>query len=310
MVKRGAWLVGGGALLLAVIVIGARVDTAALGEAVDTALRSPVRLALVLAAFGGAFVLRALLWSRVLRSLPVGDSLAAVHLGLAANHLLPLRMGEAVRPLVAARRTGISAGAAGASTLVLRVLDMAALLGLGWIAAPAVLGDRLGWAVWLAPAGLGVVYAAGVYWLRRLPECRAGLVRPPDLLTLLGTLGAWVMEAAVVWQCAQWAGIPLGGREAVVVTAASIAAQIAGVAPGGVGTYEAAAVAAYTALGYPAGAGLAAAVLAHGVTTLYALGGGALALLMPRLGAAVRLRREAAPALVPLPTTGSAEGSS
>jgi uncharacterized membrane protein YbhN (UPF0104 family) len=308
MAKRGAWLVGGGALLLAVIVIGARVDTAALGQAVDTALRSPVHLALVLAAFGGAFVLRALLWTRVLRSLPVGDSLAAVHLGLAANHLLPLRMGEAVRPLVAARRTGISAGAAAASTLVLRVLDMAALLGLGWIAAPAVLGDRLGWAVWLAPAGLGLAYAAGVYWLRRLQECRDGLVRPPDLLTLLGTLGAWVMEAVVVWQCAQWAGIPLDGREAVVVTAASIAAQIAGVAPGGVGTYEAAAVAAYTALGYPAGAGLAAAVLAHGVTTLYALGGGALALLLPRLGAAVRLR-EAAPALVPLPTTGSAEGS-
>jgi uncharacterized membrane protein YbhN (UPF0104 family) len=293
MGKRSAWLVGGAALVIAVFVISARVDTAALGEAVETALRSPVRLVLVLAAFGGAFLVRSVLWSRVLRSLPLGDSLAAVHIGLAANHFLPLRMGEAVRPLVASRRAGVSASAAGASTLVLRVLDMAALLGLGWVAAPAVLGDRLGWAVWCAPVALGAAYAGGVYWLRRLPECRSGTVRAPNLAILAGTLAAWVLEAALVWQCAHWAGIPLSGREAVVVTAASIAAQIAGIAPGGVGTYEAAAVAAYTALGYPAGAGLAAAVLAHGFTTMYALGGGAVALALPRLNL-VRLGRQPA----------------
>lgn len=304
-----AWTIGGGALLLAVMVIGARVDTGALGQAAETALRSPGQLMLVLGAFGSAFLLRAWLWSRVLRRLPFGDSVIAVHVGLAANHLLPLRMGEAVRPLVASRRTGLSAGTAGASTLVLRVLDLAALLGLGWMAAPAVLGDGLGWAVWLAPAGLGLGYTAGLRWLRTRPERAAGEVSAPDLMTLAGTLAAWVLEAVLVWQCAQWAGLPLGAREAVVVTAASVAAQIAGIAPGGVGTYEAAAVAAYTALGFPAAQGLAAAVLAHGITTLYALSAGVLALGVPRLSQVRGLRTQPSPVLAALPTAGSAEGS-
>jgi hypothetical protein len=81
------------------------------------------------------------------------------------------------------------------------------------------------------------------------------------------------------------------------VTAASVAAQVAGIAPGGVGTYEAAAVAAYAALGFPTGPALAAALVTHAMTTSYALAAGAVALFLPRPGLLTFARplRRAAP---------------
>ena len=62
------------------------------------------------------------------------------------------------------------------------------------------------------------------------------------------------------------------------------------VAPGGLGTYEAAAVAAYLMLGHRPGPALAAALAAHAAKTAYALAAGALALVVPAPGALGHLR--------------------
>jgi uncharacterized membrane protein YbhN (UPF0104 family) len=291
-------------LVVAVGVLATRVDTAALGEALGAVAESPERVVLALGAFAAAFALRAAVWSRVLPGLGFGPALAAVHLGLAANHLLPLRMGEAVRPLAAARRATVTARAATASTVVLRVTDMAILLGLGWLVAPRVLGGQLGWTAWAAPFVVVAALVAGLAWLSRLPERAAGLVRLPDGTVVAGTLTAWLLEAVLVWQCAHWAGLPLDARGAIAVTAASIAAQIAGVAPGGVGTYEAAAVGAYVALGFPAAPALAAALLAHALTTTYSLLGGAAALFGPSL-LALRADRSSLPCPAPVEAASS-----
>ena len=276
-------LLGGAALPVALWLIAGRVDTGALGQGLAAVATSPERALLPVAAFGAAFVLRAHLWCRVLPALPFTRALAAVHMGLAANHLLPFRLGEGVRAVSATRWTGLSLRTTVGSTVLLRTADVLALVALGWLLGPAVLHRHLGWLAWVAPPVLALAVAVVLLWLARQPEHRARDLCLPDAVVVAGTLGAWLLEAVLVWSSAQWVGIPLGPAEAVVVTAASVVSQIAGVAPGGIGTYEAAATAAYVALGHPGAEGLAAAVVAHGLTTAYALVGGAVALALVRL---------------------------
>jgi hypothetical protein len=162
------------------------------------------------------------------------------------------------------------------------------------------------WAVAGAAAG---AFALGLLWLRRLARRDAGLRAAPALV-LSSAAAAWILESAVLWQAAEWAGLDLSAAEAVLVTAVTIAAQAVAVAPGGFGTYEAAATAALVALGEDPGAALAAAFAAHAVKTVYSLAAGGLALARPVPGLLGRLRlprRPAAAAAPPpaSPTTGA-----
>jgi len=140
-------------------------------------------------------------------------------------------------------------------------------------------------------AGRGVAAAsvAGWSWLGVLARGR-GPVRLPGPAVALGATAAWLLESAVVWQAARWAGIDLSPSQAVLVTVVSVAAQVLAVAPGGFGTYEAAAVAAYALLGHRPGPALAAALAAPAAKTAYALAAGTVAVLVPAPGVLGRLR--------------------
>ncbi|HAX04648.1 MAG TPA: hypothetical protein DCX77_03135, partial [Acidimicrobiaceae bacterium] len=83
--------------LAAVFVVVPSVDGAAFREAAQQAADQPAGVIGALAAFGIAFVLRAIAWQRVLPELPFGQALAAIHLSLGANHVLPFRLGEPLR---------------------------------------------------------------------------------------------------------------------------------------------------------------------------------------------------------------------
>ena len=83
--------------LAAVFVVVPSVDGAAFREAAQQAADQPAGVIGALAAFGIAFVLRAIAWQRVLPDLPFGQALAAIHLSLGANHVLPFRLGEPLR---------------------------------------------------------------------------------------------------------------------------------------------------------------------------------------------------------------------
>lgn len=108
---------------------------------------------------------------------------------------------------------------------------------------------------------------------------------------------AWLAESVLVWQAAHWAGLNVTPAEAMGVTAVSVAAQVAAIAPGGFGTYEAAAVAAYVALGHDAGDALVAALAAHAAKTAYSVVAGVIAMFVPSpsLAGHLRLRRRAEP---------------
>ncbi len=282
-----AWIVGLGVAAVALVVVGGTVDTAALRVALRAAAADPLGVLTALGALASAFGLRAVAWHRVVPALSVRAAWSAMHLSFAANHLLPFRLGEAVRPLAAQRRTGLPLAELTASTITLRATDVLAMAALGLALGPRLLTETIGLLGWLLLAGVAVVGALGLRWLLGLRAAGAGLRRPG--LGVAGlSVGAWALEAVVVHQVAGWAGYPLSPAEAVLVTVGAVAAQVAAVAPGGLGTYEAAATGGLVATGIDAPSALAIAVVTHGLKTAYSFAGGAVALWWP------------APAVVPL----------
>ena len=279
---------------LAVVVVSSAVDGEALARAARTARGQPIQVLAAVGAFGAAFVLRALAWRRVLPGLRFGHALSGIHLALGGNHLLPLRLGEPMRVVSVVRRAGVSLDSATASVVALRSADLLAVVGLGLAAGPAALAGLAGWGGWLVLAGVAAAALAAWLWLLRLAG-RQRDVRLPGPAALGLSVAAWLCEAVLVWQAAHWAGLEITAAEALGVTAVSVAAQVAAVAPGGFGTYEAAAVAAYVALGHDAGDALVAALAAHALKTAYSLGAGAIAVFVPSPGVAGRLRLQRAP---------------
>ena len=69
------------------------VDPAELGGAARAALSEPVAVCGALALYALAFLVRAVVWTRVLPALPLGQALAAIHVSLLGNHVLPFRLG-------------------------------------------------------------------------------------------------------------------------------------------------------------------------------------------------------------------------
>ena len=278
----------------AVAVVVSAVDGAALARAFRAAWNEPLTVLGAAGAFGLAFVMRAVAWRRVLPGLSFGHALGGIHLALGGNHVLPLRLGEPLRIVSVVRRAGVSVDAAAASTVALRAADMLAVVAVGAVAGPAALARAASWAGLVALAGVAVVGLFAWSWLRRMRR-RGADVRLPGPAAVGLSAAAWVCESVLVWQAAQWAGLEVTAAQAVGVAAVSVAAQVAAVAPGGFGTYEAAAVAAYVAFGYDAGDALVAALAAHALKTAYSLLAGGVAIFVPGPGLAGRLRLERSP---------------
>lgn len=288
------WLLAAVVSVVGAVWVAAAVEPRALRHAATTAASHPLELTGVLVVYGLAFAVRAGVWRRVLPELPLGQALAALHVALAGNHLLPLRLGEPLRVISVMRRTTVPVRAAIASTVTLRAADLLAVTGLALGLGAPIAVSVAGPVVWAAGLVALTVAAGGLAWLVRLARDDQA-VRLPGPVVAAGTAVSWVLEAAVIWAVAHWAGVGLSVPAAIVVTAVTVAAQIAAVAPGGFGTYEAAATAVLAAVGVPAGAGLAVALSAHAVKTAYAVAAGAVAVFVPRPGMLGRLRFPAPP---------------
>ncbi len=257
-------VVGLAVLGLACAYLAKIVDGAVLTRVLRAIAADPFGLLLALACYAVAFDLRARAWRRVLPGIGHAHSWAALHVSLLGNHVLPFRLGEALRVTSVLRRTELTAGPVTATALTIRVADLLGVLLLALVAVPGLLLDVAGRWVWVLAGLLVVLGAASLWWLRRLEHRRlAGgsaepviRVRMPGAFVLTAGLLAWVLESTVVWEIARTVGAPLGLAEAVAVTAVTIAAQTVAVTPGGIGSYEAAATAALVALGVPRRSGL------------------------------------------------------
>ncbi len=277
------------ALVAALVTVGLLADWALLAVALREFGEQPYLLPVLVVVYSGAFLLRAMAWKALLVS---GGNTFKLFVGLQAallvNHIAPLKLGEFVRTLVAAR-AGVPLAEAATTTAVARVLDFAALLAIA-----ATIGSLVslsaGEGRWLQAMAMPATVIVGICGLllalrwRPLHDWLPEVVRSPlDILqaqlrqvssrrlatAAIWTLPSWILEAVVIIVAARALGFELSLAAAISVTAFTILFQAFHVTPGGIGVYEAVMTGALFAHGVPWEQGLALAVATHGLKFAY-----------------------------------------
>ncbi len=262
------------------------VDFGQLGGAVSALARQPELIAIFVIGYSAAFWLRSVAWGQMLPGLGIWKMFAILHASLFANHVLPIKGGEVLRPFLAAR-SGVSLRDAATTTVLSRLLDIAGLVA---IASIFLMINRstasFSLINILVPSVVVLLVLVGFMQLRfyqgtiplpnvlakALVTIREGLRNVPlarVVGALLWTIPSWMLEAVVILVAAHALGIDLSIEAAVGVTAVVILAQIFHFTPGGIGTYEAAMTGALVLQGVPANDALALAVLTHALKFLY-----------------------------------------
>ncbi len=237
------------------------------------------------------------LLSRARPNAPIPELARLEAIGLGVNNVLPARLGEVVRGVLAARRLEMSAFAAFASIVVERALDVAALLTIFIIASGLETGfapDRIRLVAKLLLAGaigaLGVLAFAesavadgGLIEraLRRWPKAHslieqlslgAAVLREPAaaLQAAVWSLALWSLDAGVYWSGARALGLGEIMNYPRAVLALSWAGAISAVpaAPGGIGTFEASVKSIVVQFGAAPDQALAYALVCHMVNYL------------------------------------------
>ena len=292
--RRLRWLAALAITAVSALVVVRAVEGAALWDGLGELSRRPELLALFGGGYAAAFALRAFAWRTLLgrsgRDAGAGRLFAILHAALFANHALPVKAGEVLRPYLGAR-AGIPMTEAAVSTVVARVLDFAALLAIAAALFPLTAGSE-GAAVLAVPALLLATAMGVLLWFRttslawtRFEALDRMWTRARDSLRSLPpravlrafalTVPGWLLESVVVYAAAQALGLGLTLHAAAAVTAFTILFQVVHLTPGGIGVYEASMTEALQAQGLAAGEALTLAVLTHGLNFVYSFALGA-----------------------------------
>ena len=274
---------------LAVLLAVTLVDWTQLGTALHSLAGQPWLIGVLLASYTGAFLLRAMAWrALVSNSVSTYRLLVSIQAGLLVNHIAPIKLGELVRPVLAARY-GLPLAQAATTTAVARYLDFIALLLIAAVVGTFVSLSTEGelWLEGLAlPAGVilacgaalvGLRHSTGFNWLPTVLRTRVEILQSElrqlsarrIALAMAWTLPSWALEAGVILVAAKALGVELSIPAAVAVTAFTILFQVFHVTPGGIGLYEAAMTGALYAHGVPWEQGLALSVATHGLKFAY-----------------------------------------
>ncbi len=216
---------------------------------------------------------------------------------IAANNVLPLRIGDVLRLFAFHGRKGLEAGRVGGTLLLERLLDLFVLLGIFALVLPVVpafensasLARFAGLAA--AAGAVALVILMLLAKFERLVLGRVGqwrLVRDSaiaakafhvfsvlvDTLVRLGRLQrmailvllsvfAWLMEGGVFLIAAQAVAVPLGFTGSYFALATATLSTLLPSSPGYVGTFHFFAMQAALAFGAPSASAVAFAILAH-----------------------------------------------
>lgn len=303
-------LVVAAGLLISAAALWFVLQTIDVGEAVDVIGRAnPGLLLAIVGVVAVQAVLRAWRWSILIPARHDGSRPPTLRLlppmlvGYLGNAVLPARLGEPMRAVIASRREGIGTTEALGSVLVERLVDIAMLAIVGFVAALVVSGPAwtiqlLGVGAAIGTAGMIVLLTFGLQPVLGLAE-RIGLLgrpairdiasrfvatlggqsrRGPLLAAAAISVGAWILDAGSFWLAAHAIGVDLPYAAAAVVSAVSVLGTAVPSAPGYVGTFELAAAGTAGALGVAGAQALAFAVVVHVMTLVPLALGGAVAL--------------------------------
>jgi glycosyltransferase 2 family protein len=298
---------------------------------------------LLLVAVGIA--LRSLRWQRLL--VPIADHAPPVRritpvvlIGYLANAALPARLGEPTRAYLLARREALNVFEVLGTVLLERILDVAVLAVMAFLAAMAVgappwvvqltgvaaavgfviiavltvvgLGPLLRFLDWMAHASRFAAARTILTWLEQVAQGFGGRSRRLPVAQATGlTVGIWLIDSSICWLAARSLGIELDPAAALLIIAVGALGTSLPSAPGSIGTFELAATAAARAMGLTAPAALSLAILVHATTLLPVVLAGAAAMLALGLGSLTDLAqaaRESEEAEVPEEMRGATDG--
>ena len=283
------FVLGGLMVATAASVLVFLVDWVQIEDALSEFRTSPSALLVLVATYTGAFWLRAIAWRELLtQRIGLFSLFTALQAALFANHILPFKLGEFARPMVAQGR-GLPLAQAAASTAIARILDFSALIVIASVvgAALAITSGRGLWVQGLALPAATVMGIAAMLALLRWHRIQGWLPGPVQALVgifrdqlnsvtpgkvlraAMWTLPSWVLEAGVLLIAARVLGIELSIAAAVAVTAYTILFQVFHVTPGGIGMYEAVMTLALHEHGVSLDDALTLAVLTHGLKFAY-----------------------------------------
>ena len=232
--------------------------------------------------------------------------LSILSIGYLAIHVVPLRMGEFVRPALLAEKEDVPFGAGLAAIFIERLVDMIMLLGMMLLVGFAVdlpdgkvivqgidvlqAGQRaVGTLVALGTAGLIVLLVVGEPLLRftdKLPmgafprKFREGILtlarRPAELAIVMAlSLVIWTITVlAVQLTLFAFPGLPHGWGDALTVWAVTLAGMTAAPTPGFFGGFEAFCSAALYLLGAEVDRARTFAVILHLGQFIFTIGAG------------------------------------
>jgi uncharacterized membrane protein YbhN (UPF0104 family) len=297
-VNRSALLRLGIGILISVVFLAAtlsQVDLAKVARTITDA--SPAWLLIALGIVVVDLGLRALRWQVLLRGIPGAATKAPYNLavgylmiGFTLNAILPARLGDIARAILAGNGFRIPRLAVFGTILIERFSDGLTMLGLALLSSVIVaagIAELRQLAIFAIGAGVAGLIALGVFLVvitrprvraTRLGALVFGLVGRVAvgggaLTTVRGAATVLLLTAActttailVAWAVSNSVGLDLAPVE-VVLFLSGIALSLAiPAAPGALGTYEFVGTAIVTSLGYPAELGLATILLMRFIT--------------------------------------------
>lgn len=211
-------------------------------------------------------------------------TLPIVLVGYAGNAVLPLRLGDAARGILAGRKFRLGVPEALGSVAVERAVDAAALAGVALIASVGAVVPG-----WMTQTSVFLLVVTAVIlvlvrrgrWIggrqlmetppgRFLARLAAGVqVKRGALVAALGLSGlAWCLDGLTFWIGAIALGVNIGWEVGVLVAAGAAIGGILPSAPAAIGTFELAGTAVGVALGLDPTTALAVVAIGHAITVV------------------------------------------
>lgn len=249
MVQIKRLLFTGGKLLLFLIFVLLCLsffDGENLKEQVLNLFQHPLHLIGMSLLYGLAFFLRAFAWKWYInKDVPFAVYLNGLFYSLFINHILPVKVGDAIRIGFLAKEKQVEWDEAIHSVVVLRTLDLlvlASIAGMGVL----LLGLEYAWGVLLAFLLIGCFLIWGFFrWgyrnnfiQKHIQLVRSAFSGGRGLAIVSSVAGSWILEAFVVLGVTFALSIEIPFWSGLWVNSMTIAGQLFHFAPGGLGTYE------------------------------------------------------------------------
>ncbi|MGG6430993.1 lysylphosphatidylglycerol synthase transmembrane domain-containing protein [Anoxybacillus sp. D401a] len=196
--------------------------------------------------YGLAFVLRAMAWKCYLPQARFQTCSDGLFASLFINHIFPIKIGDAARISICARRDRIPFAIVAESVIVLRFLDLIVLFFFAFFGAIVYMRTVIRSAVifLLVFGGIVVLFFIlrhiDLSWLQKHKQHWDMIWNSRRFVPIVvAIVFSWICEAVVLFEMAKMVAFPLSFAQSLWVNSMTVGGQIFQMTPGGLATYEA-----------------------------------------------------------------------